>query len=158
MIFFADHSHGGDAGVNDDEECSYFCLFPPLPPTWEVLQEARAWKEKGGQCAISSRGIVNEKVIADSVEICLKGMQGSTSLIFCVTRCCFSNLHCVEQEGPKFCHGSRWGQSLVLYGRYPRCARSHNQNIYPMTRELPGVALVIFSKEYTFIGNCNKFI
>ena len=26
------------------------------------------------------------------------------------------------------------------------------------TRELPGVALVIFSKEYTFIGNCNKFI
>ena len=40
--FFADHSHGGDAGVNDDEECGYFCLFPPFPPTWEVLQEARA--------------------------------------------------------------------------------------------------------------------
>ena len=40
--FFADHSHGGDAGVNDDEECGYFCIFPPLPPTWEVLQETRA--------------------------------------------------------------------------------------------------------------------
>ena len=29
---------------------------------------------------------------------------------------------------------------------------------YESTRELSGIALVIFSKEYTFIGNCNKFI
>ena len=43
----ADHPYRGDARVNDDEECCHFCFLPSFPSTWEVLQETRAWKEKG---------------------------------------------------------------------------------------------------------------
>ena len=31
----------------------------------------------------------------------------------------------------------------------------YNINKYNSTRELPGIALVIFSNELTFMGNCN---
>ena len=47
FVLCADHSHRRDARVDDDEERCHFRLLPPVPPTWEILQETCARKEKG---------------------------------------------------------------------------------------------------------------